>query len=349
MNPIRHRIVLAGCGDMANVWIQYALKRSNCSIVGLVDIRIEAARELAAKYGLDCDVYEDLAQAIRETGATLVFDTTTPSSHHLVATTAMLNGCDVLSEKPLASSLENGRSILETSKRTGRSHSVMQNHRYTPSIQALRDLIASGTIGKPGYAGVDYFMGPHFGGFRAIMDNPLLLDMAIHTFDQARKILDANPVSVYCHEFNPVGSWYAGNASAICIFEMSNGVVFVYRGSWCAEGASTSWEGEWRITGEKGSAVWNGIHPPYAEVAVTENGRIRHHRIDPELPKLANTHHHGCLDAMFEALEQGRPAETNCHDNIYSLMMVLGAIESARTGEKVRIDEWIAPALQGSL
>ena len=37
------------------------------------------------------------------------------------------------------------------------------------------------------------------------MDSPLVLDMAIHTFDQARFITGANPISVYCHEFNPPG------------------------------------------------------------------------------------------------------------------------------------------------
>ena len=40
------------------------------------------------------------------------------------------------------------------------------------------------------------------------MESPLILDMAIHTFDQARFITGADPVSVYCHEFNPPGSWY---------------------------------------------------------------------------------------------------------------------------------------------
>src|SRR5690606_25458054 len=132
---------------------------------------------------------------------------------------------------------------------------------------------------------------------------------------------------------NPPGSWYKGNASAICIFEMSNGVVFCYRGSWCSEGAGTSWEGDWRITGETGTAIWNGIQPPYAEVARKSGQGIEHVRIDTELPVFKNTHHYGCLDAMFEALENNRPAETDCRTNIHSMMMVLSAIESARTGK----------------
>ena len=66
--------------------------------------------------------------------------------------------------------------------------------------------------------------------------------MAIHTFDMARFISGADPVAVYCKEWNPSGSWYDHDASAIAIFEMTGGIVYTYRGSWCAEGLNTTWE-----------------------------------------------------------------------------------------------------------
>lgn len=336
---IKHRIAVVGCGGMANIWVEYALARDNAQIVALVDIRLESAQAMADKHSLSCGVFTDLEQAIKETGATLVFDVTIPAGHFEVGTTAMRLGCNVFAEKPLAETLEQCRELIRVSDETGQMHAVMQNRRYLPQIIALRQLIESDTIGKPGYAGADFFLGPHFGGFRDVMDHPLLLDMAIHTFDQARKILGSDPVSVYCHEYNPPGSWYAGNASALCIFEMSDGSVFSYRGSWCAEGVQTSWEADWRITGERGTAIWDGNNAPYAEVVHTgeqEGKFIREYtRIDSVVPELKNTHHKGCLDDMFEALEQGRRTQTDCRDNILSMAMVFGAIESAKTGVKV--------------
>ena len=171
------------------------------------------------------------------------------------------------------------------------------------------------------------------------MESPLILDMAIHTFDQARLILGADPVSVYAHEFNPAGSWYAGQAAAVCIFEMSDGTVFNYRGSWCAEGASTSWEGQWRISGSTGTAVWDGTSAAYAEALAPkqeENAFIKtviRHDTHPHHDD--RPWHHGCLDEMFGALLEGRQAETDCRDNIWSMVMVLGAMESSRSGQKV--------------
>jgi len=341
MTTKQHKIAIVGCGGMSNSWIEYAKSRENANIVALVDIRLVSAQAMKDKHGLECGVYTNLQQAIHESGATLVFDVTIPAGHFEVGTTAMKLGCDVFSEKPLAESLEQCHEMVRISEETGRMHAVMQNRRFDSKIIALSDMISSGTIGKVGYAGADFFIGAHFGGFRDEMAHVLLLDMAIHTFDQARKILGADPVSVYCHEFNPSGSWYAGNAAAICIFEMSNGSTFCYRGSWCAEGANTSWESEWRVNGEKGTAIWDGTNVPYANIVAPGNQEgnfIRDCiRFDPEITVLKNSHHLGCLDEMFSALEEGRRAETDCRDNIKSMAMVFGAIESAKTGSKVRI------------
>ncbi|MFC5468017.1 Gfo/Idh/MocA family protein [Cohnella suwonensis] len=336
-----YRIAIAGCGGMANTWVRYAMARPDAEIVALIDIKLEFAEALAERHGLVCPAFTDLTEAIRQTGANLVFDITIPASHHAIGTTAMTLGCDVLAEKPLAETLPKCSDIVQVAERTGRTHAVMQNRRYDPRIRALKGMIDGGAIGKPGYAGADFFIGPHFGGFREAMDSPLLLDMAIHTFDQARLILGANPVSVYCQEFNPAGSWYAGQAAAICIFEMSDGSVFCYRGSWCAEGAPTSWEASWRITGERGTILWDGAGNPYAEVVAPGNQEgkfIRDYaRVEAEPAEIGNTFHDGCLDEMFAALAEGRKAETDCRDNIHSMAMVLGAIESSREGRKIKI------------
>lgn len=335
----RYRIVVAGCGGMANAWVKDAIERKEASIVGLVDIKLEFAQAMAERHGLDCGVYADLKEALAATGANLVFDVTIPSSHYTVCSTALQHGADVLGEKPMAESMAEARDLIAISDRTGRSYAVMQNRRYNAHIRAYRELVKSGAIGKVGSISADFFIGPHFGGFREAMDSPLIMDMAIHTFDQARLLIGADPVSVYCHEFNPPGSWYAGNASAICIFEMSDGSTFSYRGSWCAEGAPTSWEAAWRINGERGTAIWDGANAPYAERVAPgdqEGKFIRdYERVEAPSAWTGRSGHEGCFDEMFAALAEGRPAETDCRDNIKSMAMVYGAIASAKEGRKI--------------
>lgn len=338
------KIVVAGCGGMANAWVKDAIARENATIVGLVDIKPEFAQAMADRHGLTCGIYTDLAAAIAETGADLVFDVTIPASHFQVCSTAMQLGADVFGEKPMAESMAEGREIIAISNRTGRTYSVMQNRRYNARIRSLHALLSGGAIGRIGQTHADFFVGAHFGGFRDAMASPLILDMAIHTFDQARFLTGADPVSVYCHEFNPPGSWYAGNASAVCLFEMSDGSVFTYRGSWCAEGAPTSWESYWRINGERGTAIWDGTNAPYAEVVAEgdQEGKFMREceRVDAACDWPGRSGHEGCFDEMFAALAEGRPAETDCRDNIKSMAMVLGAIDSAKSGRKIDLREY---------
>ncbi|NOU81990.1 gfo/Idh/MocA family oxidoreductase [Paenibacillus sp. LMG 31459] len=343
-----YRVVVAGCGAMANEWISYALKHADIEIVGLVDIRVESAQAMAEKHGLTCPVFTDISQAIEATAANLVFDITVPSSHFSIASKALEAGCHVFTEKPLAETMEQCNEIVNMAGRTGLSHAVMQNRRYDPHIRSLRGLITEGAIGRTGSISASFFLAPHFGGFREAMDSPLLLDMAIHTFDQARFISGADPVSVYCQEFNPPGSWYEGNAAAICIFEMSDGSVFCYQGSWCAEGAPTSWEASWRVQGERGAAIWDGRDMPYAEIigGGETSGQFlnEYERVEGPAVQMEETFHQGCLEEMFRSLAEQRPAETDCRDNRYSMAMVLGALESARTGSKLDIAEFIRKA-----
>ncbi|MCR8635530.1 Gfo/Idh/MocA family protein [Paenibacillus radicis (ex Xue et al. 2023)] len=336
----KFRIAQIGCGGMSKAWIEYALKREDAEIVALVDIKEEYAAAAAERHGLACGIYTDVSEAILTSGANLVFDVTIPESHAAVATAAMELGCNVLAEKPMATSMSEASRLVELAEKLGRTYAIMQNRRYLPQIRAFRDLVVNGEIGTVGFVNADFFLGPHFGGFRDVMESPLLLDMAIHTFDQARLITGKDPVSVYCHEFNPAGSWYEGNAAAICIFEYADGGVFCYRGSWCAEGSPTSWEAQWRVNGSKGTALWDGATTPFAEIVANPQEKAfadRFRRAEAELTWNGQSGHAGCLDEMFAALVEGRKPETYCTDNLKSMAMVYGALQSAKEGRKIEL------------
>ena len=78
---------------------------------------------------------------------------------------------------------------------------------------------------------------------------------------------------VYCRVCEPKGSWYDRDASAICVFEMSDRIVFTYRGGWCAEGLSTSGESAWRVVGARSSATLER-HDDIRAAAVKKGGAL---------------------------------------------------------------------------
>jgi predicted dehydrogenase len=179
--------------------------------------------------------------------------------------------------------------------------------------------------------------------FRTVMEHPLVLDMAIHTFDAARLITSARPRSVYCHEWNPSGSWYEHEAAAAAIFEMSDGIVYTYHGNWCARGLNTPWECEWRIIGDKGSVLWDGADGFRAE-ALGDDGRC-HPVAVPEVDASAKTGgHDGVIREFVACVRSGQTPETAAADNIYSLAMAHGASASAVRGAKVKFASHGLPA-----
>lgn len=330
------RAVLVGCGGMGNNWARILGTRPDIDIVGLVDVVPDASAALADRNGMDVPRFGSLHDALRSIDVDVVLDTSIPETRRQIAGVAMEADCHVLSEKPFAASVEEAQELLAISARTGKIHAVMQNRRYLAGTQGMRQLVTDGVIGEVGMVCADFFLGAHFGGFRDEMANVLLLDMAIHTFDQARFMTDSDAVTAWCDEFNLPGSWYRGNASALAVFEMTNGSRFCYRGSWSAEGAATPWEAEWRIAGSLGTAIWDGQSAPYAEVVAGTDGFVRPtRRVETTVDWQGPSGHAGCLDEMVTALVNGQRPMTHSGDNAKSLGMVLAAIESAATQARV--------------
>src|SRR5947209_1284093 len=224
------RAVLAGCGGISKTWLNAIKDIPDIEIAGLVDVVEEAARARADEYALtNAVIGSDLPSMLAHIKPDVVFDCTVPEAHVTVTLEALKHGCHVLGEKPLADTLDNARRMVAAAQASGKMYAVIQNRRYDRNIRTVKQVIDSGAIGPITTINSDFYIGAHFGGFRDHMAHVLLLDMAIHTLDAARFLTGADPVSVYCKEWNPPGSWYDCDASAIAIFELSDDIVYSYR------------------------------------------------------------------------------------------------------------------------
>jgi predicted dehydrogenase len=338
------KAALVGCGAMSRAWLQAAAKIPGLRIVGLADLDPVRAEARAVEFDLkDAVIARDVKDVVDKSQPGLLFDAVVPSARHGVVSAGLAAGCHVLSEKPMAQTLDEARDLVVRAKRAGRIHAVVQNRRYVAGVRRIARALRSGAIGDIASVHADFFLAPHFGGFREEMDHVLLLDMAIHTFDALRCMTGLAASGVYCREWNPPSSWYRQGSSAAAIFELETGATFIYRGSWCAPGLPTSWESAWRFVGAKGSLLWDGadviriealapgerigLFAPVAQVeppALVEGDRIGGH--------------FGVLSDFVAAVRAGSEPETAGRDNIRSLAMVFGAIESAETGERVAIE-----------
>lgn len=333
-----YRVLLVGAGGMGRAWARNLAAYDRTDLACWVDIKpgqADSAVEDEKMQGVATGT--DLAKALSETRPDFVVDVTIPEAHHDVTLTALAAGVPVLGEKPMAASMDQARSMVAAAEKAGLLYMVSQSRRYDARIDAYRKLVAA-NLGPLGILNSDFYIGAHFGGFRDEMESPLILDMSIHTMDAARLISGADPVSVYCEEFNPSWSWYNGDACATAIFEMTSGLRYTYRGSWCAEGLHTSWECEWRAVGPNGTAVWDGHGAARAETIQKAGGFHSEMAgttavVEPDVPGGIA----GSVREFVHALETGETPNGECHDNIKSLAMVFAAMESSRAGQRIPV------------
>lgn len=332
------KALLVGAGGMGQAWAKNLRDCPDTSIAGWVDIRPGAVQEAIEKLQLSAiKPFDDLNKALADLKPDFLVDVTVPEAHRDVTLAALKAGVPVLGEKPMADSMAAARQMVAASEAAGKLYMVSQSRRYDAKVLAFREAINQ-YAGPLGILTSDFFIGAHFGGFREEMKNVLLLDMAIHTFDNARQISAADPLTVYCEQFNPNWSWYQADSSATALFEMTGGLRYSYRGSWCAQGLKTSWQSEWRAFGPLGGAAWDGENDPIAGKVVGKEGFIR----DSEKVTVKSAENlpggiAGSLAEFLDSLRTGRTPQGECHDNIKSLAMVFAAIESAQTHRRVDI------------
>jgi predicted dehydrogenase len=336
----QRRGVVVGCGGMGHGWMKNIRTNPRSQLVGVVDIRMEAAQKAAKEYGLpETCAFSDVGSAIAACTPDFIADITIPEAHCPTTIRALELGIPVIGEKPLADSMEAAKRMRAASEKSGKLYMVSQSRRYDTNHISLAKALHARAIGEITTVNCDFYIGAHFGGFRDEMVSPLILDMAIHHFDMCRYFTQEDATAVYAHEFNPKGSWYKGDVAATVIFEMGRGIVFTYRGSWCAEGCPSSWNGDWRVIGTEGTLIMEGDRFPRGQRRKTGGSSGFH--VEMEELVVAKCESNGAgiagsLNEFLDALERGTtPASSQqpqceVHDNIHSLAMVFAAMESSR-------------------
>ena len=207
----RRRYAIVGAGSRSHMY-QDAIERTypaHAALVGVCDAnpgRVELARARSLGHGAVPPpgyAAADFDRMLAETKPDFVIVTTVDATHDDYIVRAMEAGCDVISEKPLTTTAEKCRRVLDARQRTGRSLRVTFNYRYSPPRTQVKDLLMRGEIGDVLSVdfhwllntdhGADYFRRWH--GHKA-RSGGLLVHKSSHHFDLVNWWLGALPVSV---------------------------------------------------------------------------------------------------------------------------------------------------------
>ncbi len=339
------RIVQAGLGKFGQGWARIVRDEVGAELVGIVDPAAEARDWAGAELGLGQErLFASLGEALARVECEAVAVITPPETHFGAVMEALVAGCHVLVEKPLATRIEDARKMVAAAQRAGRLLMVSQNYRFRPPAVAAREAIASGAIGELVAVRARFTRDTRTlwepGNFRYGMRHPVVLDMAIHHADLLRMLTGRNVVRLEARSWRAPDSPYVHDPEVVALMELDGGVPFVYEGSWAARGEETSWNGDWELIGERGRLTWSGGREDAfaGEVVLEEWGREA--RLLP-LPDLAVIDRAGSLRAFLGAVAGEGEVETTGTDNVHSLAIVLGCVRSIERGGAVELGEFV--------
>jgi predicted dehydrogenase len=332
-----YKCIITGLGGRGQWWLGNLLNRKDVQLVAAVEPYQPNADKAVARFGLDPKaIFPTLDEAIANAKADFVLDVTPPAVHHDIAYKAFAAGLHVIGEKPLSDNFAIAKQVADAGEKAGVKHMITQNYRFGPQPRTTRKLLAEGLIGQPGQCDLRFYTpwadspGTHY------VTQPYMLinDMMVHHFDMMRYVLDANPISVHAITWNQPWGWHAGDAAHAIVFEFPDKLMATHVCVGCAVGSQTGWNGDWRIEGPKGSITWDKDKMWRAHLHRVER------KINEEIfPLSVPPSEQAMLDEFFAAIAENREPECSAHDNLESLRMVFGAIQSAKEGRKVLLSE----------
>lgn len=141
------RIGIIGSGWIAeNRHIPSYMKDGRAEIIGIVDHNISRAERLARSIGVK-EHFNDINNLLK-LSPDAVSICTPPWTHRDLSIAALERGCHVLTEKPMAMSLQEVDEMIMASRKSGYKLGVVHNFLFSNSMQRAKSLIASGSLGK---------------------------------------------------------------------------------------------------------------------------------------------------------------------------------------------------------
>jgi predicted dehydrogenase len=315
--------------------------------VAAVDLNPEALKNAQEHLGLPPErCYTDLERALDENPADFCTIVVPPAYHESVVDAALEHGLHILSEKPIADTLEASCRIAAKVRAAGRKMAVTMSHRFRQDITTLRRRIQSGEHGPLDYLvcrfTCDCRRFGSWGRFRHEILDALMVEGAVHHLDLLADMAGGMCDTLYAQTWNPPWGEFAGDSQGLVVMHLGNGTRATYEGAKTNAAALNCWGQEYiRAECERATLILDSQRLTCREWGAAEWRDVPLH----EQPKWANT---WLVEQFCGWLDGGEPMATNVWDNLQSVALVFAAIESSRTGQPVQVQDFLQAAIHST-
>jgi UDP-N-acetylglucosamine 3-dehydrogenase len=185
------KVAVIGVGSIGFNHARVYAELNDVELVGVADVNAQAAQAIARRYGTRA--YTDYAQMLEEQKPDAVTVAVPTINHYEVARQVLARGIHLLIEKPIASTVEEGRQLIEAATQQNVRLMVGHIERFNPSVSALKEHLAAGELGRV------FQMDAHRQGPfpDRVRDVGVVIDLAVHDLDVMRHVSGAEITRVY--------------------------------------------------------------------------------------------------------------------------------------------------------
>ena len=310
----------------------------SAEFVGVADGDASRGREAAQRFGVR--YFEDARALLEAVDAVVVCSEN--RNHVRDVISALENGAHVLCEKPISTTVEDARAMIQASENTGRQLRIAFPVRYLPAIRQAGEIVRSGGIGRVlavsgtnhGQIPGGWFLDKDLAGGGAVMDH------TVHVADALRWMLGVEAKSVYAE----IGSLFGAEGiddGAILTLEFEGGII--------ADGAFATIDPSW----SRGEG-----YPTWGDVTLRITGTSGVLDVDAFAQRLTTFDHEAgnaswthtgedmnvlMLEDFLQGVAGGSPSGASGVDGLRALEIVLSAYRSAEDNEAKGVERTEVP------
>ncbi|GLC31571.1 Gfo/Idh/MocA family protein [Clostridium omnivorum] len=194
----KYRLGIIGTGMRTMFFINELLKHGRFEIKAISDIHQENMDLLCSRYEAEWDKYKDYKMLLKREDIDAVVIMSPDYVHEEQAIAAFEAGKHVFLEKPIATTIEGGKRVIEKRDESGKTLTIGFVLRYNKLYKKMYEIVNSGALGelKTGWvlhsvgAGSDWY----FHDWHSTFENTsgLLLQKGSHDFDIINWIVNSN-------------------------------------------------------------------------------------------------------------------------------------------------------------
>jgi predicted dehydrogenase len=335
MKPIG--IAVVGAGYWGPNLVRNTLRCDDADLRWVCDLDIDRAAKAVGRHST-VPITDCLDVVLDDPFVEAIAVATPAHTHTPVVLAAIEAGKHVLVEKPLATSVDEGRKLVDAAQDAGVTLMCDHTYCYTPTVLKIRDLVRSGELGS-----IQYVDSVRINLGLVQSDIDVFWDLAPHDLPILDLVLpaEARPVGVAAHGADPIG------AGHVCVgyltLPLANGGIAHAHVNWLSPTKVRTMH----VGGSRRMLVWDDLHPTQrlsvhdrgVEVQAPMNIETRRDTLisyrtgDMVAPALSETEAlQGVISEFVAAIRERRPGATSGESGLWVLKVLEAAGRSLDRG-----------------